>query len=145
MLNIERKLLNEVWKHATEEYPLECCGVLLGSRERERRTVAMIVRCRNVHPAPATGYGIAPDELIAIQRDARDRHLEIVGFYHSHPDHPPTCSDTDLAEANWSECSYLILSVEQQRATAARSYVLTSENGAARFVEEALVDDAVYS
>src|SRR3954470_4958504 len=101
MLNIDHKLLSDIAKHAVEDYPRECCGVLLGTRDRELRHVQQIVRCRNAHPSPARRYAIEPAELITVQRDARDLQIEIVGFYHSHPDHPATCSKTDIEEANW--------------------------------------------
>ena len=136
MLNIDRKLLGEISKHASEDYPHECCGVLLGSRDQNTRLVQQLVRCRNVHPETTTRYAIAPDELISIQRDARDLQLEIVGFYHSHPDHPATCSTTDLEEAYWSGCSYLILSVERNVVSGTRSYVLDISGEHRALIEE---------
>jgi proteasome lid subunit RPN8/RPN11 len=143
MLRIENKLLSNIWKHAAEEYPAECCGVLLGTRGRSSRNVMQIVRCRNVHITPKSRYSIAPEQLISIQRDARDLKLEIVGFYHSHPDHPAVASETDLAEANWSGCSYLIVGMERGSGTNARSYVLNIENESRIFVEESLIEAAV--
>jgi proteasome lid subunit RPN8/RPN11 len=143
MLNIDHKLLSEIAKHAVDEYPRECCGVLLGQRDEEVRHVAQIVRCRNSHHQPATRYEIDPVELISVQRDARDLELEIVGFYHSHPDHPATFSDTDVEEANWAGCSYLILGVERQIVTATRSYVLNIRNEQRAFIEEPMIETAI--
>ena len=143
MLNIDHKLLSDIAKHAADEYPRECCGVLLGSRDRELRHVQQIVRCRNSHPAPAKRYQIEPAELIAVQRDARDLQMEIVGFYHSHPDHPPACSATDLQEANWAGCSYLIVGTEHHEVTGTRSYVLSVEGDHRKFTEEPLIEAAI--
>ena len=140
MLNIDPKSLAAVRQHALESYPFECCGVLLGHHEGENRQVNLIARCHNVHEQPTTRYVIDPTELIGIQRDARDLRLEIVGFYHSHPDHPPAYSPTDLEEANWSGCSYLIVSVEQRCITAARSYCLQVNQQRRSFVEEAVLE-----
>jgi proteasome lid subunit RPN8/RPN11 len=73
-----------------------------------------------------------------VQRDARDRGLEIIGFYHSHPDHPAEWSPTDLAEAHWIGCSYVITSVDGGKATLTRSFALigTTEEYKALVEEE---------
>ncbi len=63
-------------------------------------------------------------ELIRIQRQARADGLDIVGFYHSHPDHPAQWSTTDFAEAHWLGCSYVITSVEQGKAKVTNSFLL---------------------
>lgn len=142
MLNIDHKLLSGIAKHAADQYPSECCGVLLGTRDGELRHVHQIVRCRNAHATPAKRYTIEPADLIAIQRDARDLQMEIVGFYHSHPDHPPTCSKTDLEEANWAECSYLIVGLKGQEVTGVRSYVLSVRGDHRRLIEEPMIEAA---
>ncbi|HTI50248.1 MAG TPA: M67 family metallopeptidase, partial [Planctomycetaceae bacterium] len=70
-------------------------------------------------------YNIAPQELVKIQRIGRERGLDIVGFYHSHPDHPAQWSKTDFAEAHWLGCSYVITAVEQGAARQTNSFLLT--------------------
>ena len=70
-------------------------------------------------------YNIAPEELVKIQRQARGLGLDIVGFYHSHPDHPAQWSQTDFAEAHWVGCSYIITSVEKGKAAMTNSFLLT--------------------
>ncbi len=142
MLMIDQKTFAQIAHHATFTYPKECCGVLLGEHAPSQRVVRQVVRCKNVHPQPEKRYSIDPSELISIQRDARDLKLEIVGFYHSHPDHPPNCSAADMAEAYWAGCSYLITSVEHGRVSASRSFVLESHLGERRLVEETLVEGA---
>ena len=137
MLKLEDELFREIEAHAAEAYPEECCGALLGVREDGTRIVTRIMRCRNVHAEPRHRYSIDPAELISIQREGREAKLEIVGFYHSHPDHPATASPTDLAEANWTGCSYLIVSVEARRIVAVRSYVLEESGGTNALNEEA--------
>ena len=87
------------------------------------------MRCGNTRSdSPQNRYGIDPRELIAIQREAYQRGLDIVGFYHSHPDHPAQWSQTDLAEAHWLRCSYVITSVEKGLANLTHSFVLLGEN-----------------
>jgi proteasome lid subunit RPN8/RPN11 len=106
-------------------YPHEACGVLIGSSYEGVREVQAVVKCGNDHAdSPQNRYRIAPQELIAAQKQARASGWEIVGFYHSHPDFPARWSATDLAEAHWLGCSYVITSVQQGRATETRSFVL---------------------
>ncbi|MCG8363462.1 MAG: M67 family metallopeptidase [Pseudanabaenales cyanobacterium] len=68
-------------------------------------------------------YWINPKDLLAAQRYARDRNLDIIGIYHSHPDHPAIPSECDRAQA-WPEYSYLIVSVQQNQATDLKSWRL---------------------
>jgi proteasome lid subunit RPN8/RPN11 len=138
MLNIDHNSFSSLARHAIAEYPRECCGVLLGTRDGHNRHVAKVIQCRNAHPSPATRYLIDPADLISIQRDAREQLLEIIGFYHSHPDHPPTFSETDLEEANWVGCSYVIIGIDDWQVTESRSYLLSTINAEKRFVEEPL-------
>ncbi len=121
--------LDALRRHAEQAYPQECCGILLGRREGTARIVSEFVRCANAAPASsaATCYRVAPEELVRVQREARARGVEIVGFYHSHPDHPARWSDTDLAEAYWPGCSYVIVSVQRGRAGDTTSFLLTGE------------------
>ena len=70
-------------------------------------------------------YNIAPQELIRIQRQGRERGLDIVGFYHSHPDHPAQWSKTDFEEAHWIGCCYVITSVEKGTAKVTNAFLLT--------------------
>jgi len=87
--------------------------------------VHSVVRCGNTRTdSPQNRYHIDPRELVRAQREAHERGLEIVGFYHSHPDHPAQWSQTDFAEAHWIGCSYVITSVESGKAAATNSFVL---------------------
>ncbi len=113
---IWHKVLAEIEAHAVREFPAECCGVLLGRRistEGGQREVLRAQPCRNASPRPETSYLIAPAELIAAQREARELGLAIVGFYHSHPRRSAVPSVEDLAQAEWDHCSYVIISVSE--------------------------------
>lgn len=115
-------------QHGQETYPHECCGVLLGHASEAANDVEAVVRAGNTRTDSAHNrYQIAPQELVRIQREARERGLDIVGFYHSHPDHPARWSATDLAEAHWMGCSYVITSVERGVANQTNSFRLTGE------------------
>ena len=86
---------------------------------------------------PHNRYNIDPKELIRIQREGRERGEDIIGFYHSHPDHPAQWSQTDLAEAHWFGCSYVITSVEKGKAVLTNSFELTgSDENDKKLVDE---------
>jgi proteasome lid subunit RPN8/RPN11 len=130
MLRIEYADYEALRIHGEETYPNECCGVLLGKNiasegEGAVNHVQQIVRAGNTRTDSAHNrYNIAPQELVKIQRQARGLGLDIVGFYHSHPDHPAQWSTTDFAEAHWLGCSYIITSVEHGKAATTNSFLL---------------------
>ncbi|HUK87119.1 MAG TPA: M67 family metallopeptidase [Terriglobales bacterium] len=143
MLKIPQSALASLRRHGEETYPHECCGVLLGAFEDGTRTVREVVCASNTRlDALHNRYNIDPAELVRIQRQARERGLEIVGFYHSHPDHPARWSATDLAEAHWVGCSYVITSVEKGKAVTTNSFLLagTVEEDKRFEDEEVMVD-----
>jgi proteasome lid subunit RPN8/RPN11 len=118
MLTIPQSLYDQLRAHGEETYPHECCGILLGTSDEANLTVAHILRAGNTRTDSAHNrYNIAPQELIAAQREGRKLGLDIVGFYHSHPDHPAQWSPTDFAEAHWFGCAYVITSVDGDKTT----------------------------
>jgi len=127
MLKLCRTDYDAIRRHGEETYPHECCGVLLGNfNEDGTRVVTSTARCGNTRTDSAHNrYNIDPRELVRIQREGRDRGEDIVGFYHSHPDHPAQFSPTDLAEAHWFCCSYVITSVEKGKAVVTNSFELS--------------------
>lgn len=127
MLKIKQTDHASIRRHGEEAYPNECCGVLLGRvADDGTRIVTSTARCGNTRTDSARNrYNIDPRDLVRIQREGRERGEDIIGFYHSHPDHPARWSPTDLAEAHWFGCSYLITSVEKGRAVLTNSFELT--------------------
>ena len=125
-LLLSKDLYQQLRAHGEETYPHECCGILLGKSNSENITVHQLVRAGNTRTDSAHNrYNIAPQELIAAQREARKHSLDIVGFYHSHPDHPAQWSPTDFAEAHWLGCAYIITAVELGAAQITNSFLLT--------------------
>ena len=129
-LKISQGLYNQLRAHGEETYPYECCGILLGRAREEAIEVASLMRAGNTRTDAAHNrYHIDPRELIAAQREGRKLGLDIVGFYHSHPDHPAQWSQTDFAEAHWFGCAYLITAVDGDKqsghATVSNSFLLT--------------------
>jgi proteasome lid subunit RPN8/RPN11 len=155
MLRIEYADYEALRAHGEETYPNECCGVLLGknfagdgdsetvNKAASVNHVQQIVRAGNTRTDSAHNrYNIAPQELVKIQRQARELGLDIIGFYHSHPDHPAQWSTTDFAEAHWLGSSYVITSVEQGKASTTNSFLLrgTGEDDK-KFEDEAIQID----
>jgi proteasome lid subunit RPN8/RPN11 len=129
-LKISQQLYDQLRAHGEETYPHECCGILLGKSSEDSITVHQILRAGNTRTDSAHNrYNIAPQELIQAQREGRKHSLDIVGFYHSHPDHPAQWSPTDFAEAHWFGCAYVITAVDGDKingeATITNSFLLT--------------------
>ena len=132
-LKIPQNLYDQLRAHGEETYPHECCGILLGRTANAAIEVQTLLRAGNTRTDSAHNrYGIDPRELIAAGREGRKLGLDIVGFYHSHPDHPAQWSPTDFAEAHWFGCAYLITAVEGDKqtghATITNSFLLTGSS-----------------
>jgi proteasome lid subunit RPN8/RPN11 len=102
-LTLSRAALDALLRHAREAAPRECCGMLVGCADRVLFTVA----ATNLAESP-TRYLIDPADHIRARREARQRELDVVGFYHSHPQGPAYPSALDIAEASYAECVWLI-------------------------------------
>ena len=122
-------------------YPRECCGFLLGRVEAGSKQVATALPSRNEDGAgDGRRYLISPRAHLDARLAAADRNLEILGFYHSHPDRPARPSEYDRMHALPSS-TYLILAVTDGRAGELRSWVLAEDT--ARFREEFLARPSV--
>lgn len=139
-LKIPHTLLDQLRQRGEAAYPRECCGVLVGEfDETGGKTVKAVIECGNTRTdSPESRYNISPSELVRIQREALLAGHDIVGFYHSHPDHPARWSSTDLAEAHWTGSSYVITSVENGRAVVTNSFLLLDHEEAKHFEDELL-------
>ncbi len=127
MLKISRAEYDRIRRHAEETYPHECCGVLLGSIQEDARTVVATVRCENTQPA-SDWFNIDPRQIVRIQREASAAGQDIVGFYHSHSDDAARWSRSDLREAHWLGCSYVITSVRSGNSAETNSFLLVGSS-----------------
>jgi proteasome lid subunit RPN8/RPN11 len=146
MLILDPSLYEQLRRHGEETYPHECCGVLLGRFQDDDRVVSEVAPAGNTREdRPQDRYHIDPRELVRIQRQGHERGLDIVGFYHSHPDHPARWSQTDLAEAHWIGCSYVITAVEHGKAARTNAFLLagTAEEDKRFEDEEVRVEKAL--
>ncbi|HHL40163.1 MAG TPA: M67 family peptidase [Deltaproteobacteria bacterium] len=135
MLRMTRELYDELTAHARTAYPRECCGVLVGTAS-EVKVVERVVRTENRNTERAGDrYEISPADLNRIDKEARAEGLDVLGFYHSHPDHADRPSRFDR-ERGQPWYSYLIVSVRGGRVESARSWCF--EEPDEPFAEEAL-------
>jgi proteasome lid subunit RPN8/RPN11 len=119
-------LLAAVRAHAESAYPEECCGVLAGDAG-DPKHVAALMRVKNGRAdSPANRYLIEPDDLRKVDAALTRAGLEIVGYYHSHPDAPARPSEFDRAQA-WPWYSYLIVAVAGGRAGEVASWTLAAD------------------
>jgi proteasome lid subunit RPN8/RPN11 len=135
MLIIPKKILEDIFAHSRETYPEECCGILVGRDEAGRRAVTESHRARNVSEGRRHDrYLIDEKKLIEVMKATRGLAVDVVGFYHSHPDYPSRPSGYDTETAAWPGYSYLIASVAKDKVVSFQSWVML--DGANAFEEE---------
>jgi len=126
-LTLTPAVLRRIRLHAAEAYPEECCGLLLGSEGEEGKEVLDVLPMGNAREESRTRrFLISPADYARGEAVAAAQGLGVMGFYHSHPDHPARPSQFDLDHA-WPWCSYLIASVENHTPTAVKSWVLKDD------------------
>ena len=139
MLELSIEQRTEIAAHGERDYPHECCGLLLGSFENESKKV-----CAELFPisnareeaAKRNRFLIRPEELLRGERQAAAMGLEVVGFYHSHPDHPAVPSAYDLEHA-WPVYSYIVVAIRSGQAEDLRSWEMQADR--TRFSEEEIL------
>jgi proteasome lid subunit RPN8/RPN11 len=127
-LRLSPGLVDEIRREGERAYPAECCGVLAG-RPGEVKEVLKLVPVKNRRTDDPHRYLIAPDDLRRIEGELRSSGLEVLGCYHSHPDHPAAPSAFDTAQA-WPWYSYVIVQVDCARAAELTSWVLDDDRSA---------------
>ncbi len=106
-LSLPSGIVGDIRRHAREAYPDECCGALFG---RDEVVVEAFALPNTTEAGPRRRFLVRPDDYRAAEQRARQRRVELLGFYHSHPDHPARPSQYDLDHA-WPFFSYVIISV----------------------------------
>jgi len=112
LITLNQEQLNEIRAHGERDYPFECCGLLIGRFENGgQKTVVEAYPISNAREEEAkrNRFLIQPEELMRGEAFARQHKLDVVGFYHSHPDSPAVPSKYDLEHA-WPTYSYIIVS-----------------------------------
>src|SRR5215471_2930738 len=111
-LRIGTEWEQKIRAHGVETYPHECCGALLGrdvdGTQREVLGLFPLVNRRD--DSPRNRFSVTSEDVLAAEKAAREKGLDVVGWYHSHPDHPARPSQYDRDHA-WPWYSYVIVSV----------------------------------
>lgn len=127
-------------KQAVAEYPYECCGMLLGSlgvdKHKKVEVILPISNARNARERH-NRFLITPEEMKRGETVARQNKLDVLGFYHSHPDHPAAPSTYDLEHA-WPYYSYIIVAVADGKAEDLTSWELRDDRS--QFNPEAVIE-----
>ena len=130
-IRMSEKLAAAIRKHGAATYPQECCGALLGrdasgNGNGEREIVATLALANQREDSPRNRFSVAPRDVIDADKAAQANGLELVGWYHSHPDHPAKPSEYDREHA-WPWYSYVILKVEKGEAREMTSWRLRED------------------
>jgi proteasome lid subunit RPN8/RPN11 len=137
--------LDQIRDHGEEGYPDEVCGLLLGAFVPGRapgevaRYVREVFRLENERTDERERrYSVSGREMFRAEKYARAHGLALIGYYHSHPDHPAVPSRYDLDHATWPGISYPIVSVMRGQAVAVKSYVLDEER--TQYLSEEIIE-----
>jgi proteasome lid subunit RPN8/RPN11 len=132
-IRMTAEVAEQIRRHGADMYPRECCGALLGrggaDEEREvlqREIVDLLALTNQREDSPRNRFSVAPRDVIEADRTAQTRGLEVVGWYHSHPDHPARPSEYDREHA-WPWYSYVIVKVENGEAREMASWRLRED------------------
>ena len=111
-LSLASAFEDEIRRHGEETYPHECCGALVGRGNRVEATVALP---NTTEEGPRRRFLVRPSDYRLAEQRGRELGGELLGFYHSHPDHPARPSQYDLDHA-WPTFAYVIVSVASGQA-----------------------------
>ncbi len=122
-IKVKSEHLNEIKAFGEKSYPHECCGFLLGTNEGGANILSEVYPASNERlDSLHNRYLITPEQYRKADAYARSKGLGIIGYYHSHPDHPAAPSGYDLDHSCWPGESYIIVAVEQAKAAALNSF-----------------------
>lgn len=128
--------MNQIFEHCKKDYPYECCGILIGDYETKK--VVQVYEAENIRKDRKNDrYQIKPEDQFKADEIAREKDLDVIGFYHSHPDHPnaPSQFDLDMAiNAMQFGISFLIVATKEGKETDPKSWILSDEDN--QFHEE---------
>ena len=140
-LRVELQQIQQLRYLADMTYPFEACGMLIGNMHPQRVEVAAVLQARNLSQNGARDrYVLDPEDFLTAERAARAKRMEIVGIWHSHPNHPAEPSTRDL-ESAWHGYSYVIVSVDALGDTVVRSWRLRGSRLMAEQIEVVAASD----
>ena len=125
MVRIARELARRMEEHGQKTYPEECCGILLGSNDGDETVILDVAGIDNLQEDNRRRrFLITPKQYLQAERAASERNLQLLGFYHSHPDHPAIPSEFDREHAlPWF--TYIVLSIAHGEAKVMTAWLLS--------------------
>jgi proteasome lid subunit RPN8/RPN11 len=129
-LRISDAILERIRAQGVKSYPHECCGALLGNDSEIGREIKEAVPLANQrNDSPRNRFEVTPEDVQMAEKRAKDLKLEVLGWYHSHPDAPARPSEFDREHA-WPWYSYIIVSVQQREPRDMKSWRLRDDRSA---------------
>ena len=126
-LTVREEMMRRIHAHGIQTYPHECCGALLGSDgDGKREVVELLPLANRRDDSPRNRFEVTADDVRLAEKAAQEKQLELIGWYHSHPDAPARPSEYDRDHA-WPWYSYIIVSVEQGGARNTTSWRLNDD------------------
>lgn len=130
VLKIQNSLLQRIHAHGVETYPHECCGALLGRDDDSGREIIDLLPLENRrNDSPRNRFEVTPDDVRLAEKTAREKKIDLIGWYHSHPDAPARPSEFDREHA-WPWYSYIIVSVQKGEPKDTTSWRLRDDRAA---------------
>ena len=134
-LSISRELAEKIRAHGAETYPYECCGALLGRDNSPREILGLFPLVNRRDDSPRNRFSVTAQDVLDAEKAAREKGIDVVGWYHSHPDHPALPSQYDRDHA-WPWYSYIIVSVAEGKPQDMTSWRLNDDR--AEFTPEGI-------
>ncbi len=129
-LRVPEALVQRIHAHGVETYPHECCGALIGmDSEAAREVVELLPLANRRNDSPRNRFEVTAEDVQMAEKKAKELSLEVVGWYHSHPDAPARPSEFDREHA-WPWYSYIIVSVQQREPRDTTSWRLRDDRSA---------------
>jgi proteasome lid subunit RPN8/RPN11 len=130
VLKIRESLFRQIHAHGVETYPHECCGALLGREaDSSREVTALLPLANQREDSPRNRFEVTPGDVRLAEKTAREKQIELLGWYHSHPDAPARPSEYDRDHA-WPWYSYIIVSVQKGEPRDTTSWRLQDDRAA---------------
>jgi proteasome lid subunit RPN8/RPN11 len=152
-LKISAEIAQQIRQHGAQTYPHECCGALLGRDDADgdvgvqfpmREIVALFPLTNRREDSPHNRFSVTAEDVRDAEKAAREKKLDVVGWYHSHPDHPARPSQYDREHA-WPWYSYVIVSVANGKPVEMTSWRLSDDRSEYACEEIAIRDRAARS
>jgi proteasome lid subunit RPN8/RPN11 len=130
VLKLRRDLAAKIQAHGMETYPHECCGAILGrDSDGSREVLDLLPLANRREDSPRNRFEVTPGDVQLAEKTAREKKLELIGWYHSHPDAPARPSEFDREHA-WPWYSYIIVSIQSGMPREMNSWRLQDDRGA---------------